>query len=63
MNGWDIFTWLCSAALATSALVIFAYFVRDAGSILNREMRDTDEGPGSGGEEEASSSPTQEHEN
>ena len=63
MNGWDVFTWLCSAALATSALVIFAYFVRDAGSILNREMRDTSEEPENDDEEAESSSPTQEREN
>jgi hypothetical protein len=45
MNGWDIFTWLCSVALAASALVIFGYFLRDARSILDREMHQQDDGP------------------
>ena len=38
MNGWDFFTWLCAVVLGASAVVIFRYFVRDASSILNREM-------------------------
>ena len=45
MNGWDLFTWLCAVALAATAVVIFGFFLRDAGSILNREMRDRDEEP------------------
>ena len=40
MNGWDLFTWICAAALAGSAVVIFAFFLRDARSILKRERRD-----------------------
>ena len=45
MNGWDVFTWLCSVALAASALVIFVYFLRDARSILDRDMHGQDEEP------------------
>ncbi len=45
MNGWDLVTWLSSVVLATSAVVIFGFFLRDARSILNRDMRDEDEEP------------------
>ncbi len=45
MNAWDFVTWLSSIALGASAVVIFGYFLRDARSILNREMRDQDEEP------------------
>ena len=38
MNPWDVATELAAAVLATSALVIFIFFLRDARSILNREM-------------------------
>ena len=40
MNGWDLFTWLAAAALAGSAILIFAFFLRDAGAILRGERRD-----------------------
>ena len=63
MNGWDVFTWLCSLALAASALVIFAFFVRDAGSILNREMHDADAEPEAEGGEPTAPSPRAEREN
>jgi len=43
MNAWDLVTWIASFALATSALVIFAFFLRDARSILEREMHEDDE--------------------
>jgi hypothetical protein len=43
VNGWDVFTWISSAALAGSAIVIFGYFLRDAGKILNQEDDDRDE--------------------
>ncbi|MCZ6619119.1 MAG: hypothetical protein O7E57_13415 [Gammaproteobacteria bacterium] len=36
MNGWDTFTWIMALVLAGSALVIFAYFLRDARGVLNR---------------------------
>ena len=36
MNGWDLFTWINVVILATSAIVIFAYFLRDARGILKR---------------------------
>jgi bacteriorhodopsin len=38
MNPWDVVTWLSSIVLAVSAVVIFVFFLRDARSILNREM-------------------------
>jgi flagellar biosynthesis/type III secretory pathway M-ring protein FliF/YscJ len=45
MNPWDFVTWLSSVALATSAVVIFGFFLRDARSIFDREMHDQDEEP------------------
>ena len=45
MNAWDFVTWLSSIVLGASAVVIFGYFLRDARSILNREMHDQDEEP------------------
>ncbi len=45
MNPWDAVTWLAAVALAAAAVGIFGFFLRDAGSILNREMRDQDEEP------------------
>jgi len=43
MNGWDLFTWICAAALAGSASVIFGFFLRDAGTILRGQNEDRDE--------------------
>jgi len=43
MNGWNVFTWLCSLALGTSAVVIFVYFLRDARSIISGEGREPDD--------------------
>ena len=45
MNAWDFVTWLSSLVLGVSAVVIFVFFLRDAGSILNREMRDQEKEP------------------
>ncbi len=45
MNPWDFVTWLSSAVLGLSAMVIFVYFLRDARSILNREMHGHDDEP------------------
>jgi hypothetical protein len=45
MNAWDAVTWLSAVLLAVSAVWIFGAFVRDARSILNREMHDHDEEP------------------
>ncbi len=42
MNGWDLFTWIMALVLAGSAIVIFVYFLRDAGGILNRDREDPD---------------------
>ena len=43
MNPWDVVTWLSAVVLGVTAVVIFGYFLRDARSILNREMRGHDE--------------------
>jgi hypothetical protein len=43
MNAWDFVTWLSSIALAISAVAIFVFFLRDARSILSREMHGHDE--------------------
>ena len=45
MNPWDAVTWLSSLLLIASAVVIFWGFLRDARSILSREMHDGDEEP------------------
>ncbi len=45
MNAWDFVTWLSSLILGASAVVIFRYFLRDARSILNREMHGHDDEP------------------
>ena len=45
MNPWDVATWFASLVLATSAVLIFAFFLRDARSIFDREMHDHDEDP------------------
>ena len=43
MNPWDIVTWLAAFALAATAAVIFVFFLRDARSILDREMHGPDD--------------------
>ena len=43
MNPWDFVTWLSAFLLAASAAGIFGFFLRDARSILNREMHGHDE--------------------
>ena len=43
MNAWDLVTWIASVTLAVSAVVIFAFFLRDARSIVSREMHEDDE--------------------
>ena len=40
MNGWDLFTWIMALVLAGSAVIIFAYFLRDARGILKRESEE-----------------------
>ncbi len=40
MNGWDLFTWISSAVLAVSAVLIFGFFLRDARGILERDRRE-----------------------
>ncbi len=43
MNGWDLFTAFSSVGLGVSAVVIFAYFLRDARELLNPSKREKDE--------------------
>ena len=43
MSGWEIFTWFSAIALAVSAVVIFALFLRDARGILERDLHQSDE--------------------
>jgi|GEM_PF-2743647 len=43
MNAWDLVTWFSACALAVSAVLIFAFFLRDARSILDREMHGHDD--------------------
>ncbi len=45
MNPWDFVTWVSAVLLAVSAVVIFAFFLRDARSILDREMHGHEEEP------------------
>ena len=45
MNPWDAVTWLAAVALAAAAVGIFGFFLRDARSIFDREMRDPDAEP------------------
>ncbi|MFP8877454.1 MAG: hypothetical protein VCB99_11240 [Myxococcota bacterium] len=40
MNPWDVFTWLMSATLGGSALLIFGYFLRDLPGILGEDEQD-----------------------
>jgi hypothetical protein len=42
MNGWDLFTWFNSALLAGAAVVIFLFFLKDAGGILSGQGREGD---------------------
>jgi hypothetical protein len=41
MNPWDVFTWLMSATLGGSALLIFGYFLRDLPGILEQDEQET----------------------
>jgi hypothetical protein len=43
MNAWDIVTWLAAVVLGACAVLIFGFFLRDARSILVREMHGHDE--------------------
>ena len=43
MNPWDLFTWIAAAVLAGSAIIIFAFFARDARKIFQGERTDRDE--------------------
>ena len=43
MNPWDVFTWICSVALAVSGVVIFGFFLRDVRGILLRELHPSDD--------------------
>ena len=41
MNGWDLFTWFSALALGLSAIVIFGFFLRDAGGVIRGNRDDT----------------------
>ncbi len=43
MNGYDLFTWVMALVLGGSAVVIFAYFLRDARKILDRTRHGEDD--------------------
>ncbi len=43
MNGWDIFTYICCAILAGSAVGIFVFFIRDAKDIILGSRREDEE--------------------
>ena len=43
MNAWDLFTWICSAALGVSAILIFGFFLRDAGDVISGGKREVDD--------------------
>ena len=43
MNGWDLFTWINAVVLVVSSVVIFIYFLRDAGELLQDERKDDHE--------------------
>jgi hypothetical protein len=53
MNPWDAFTWFSAVSLATSAVLIFAFFARDARSILERDMHEHHDAPEPGPPEAA----------
>lgn len=43
MNLWDLITWLSAVALAASAVIIFVFFLRDAGEVFAREQSSRDD--------------------
>jgi len=43
MNPRDLFTWISAALLAGCAIVIFAFFAKDARKIFEGDRRDRDE--------------------
>ena len=45
MNPWDVVTWLCSAGLAISGVLIFGFFLKDARQVLNRDLRHSADEP------------------
>jgi len=42
VNPWDVFTWLMSATLGGSALVIFSYFLKDLRGMLGDKREEED---------------------
>jgi len=40
VNPWDVFTWIMSATLGISALVIFVYFLKDLSGMLEHEREE-----------------------
>ena len=37
MNGWDMFTWFNAVVLTIITLLIFGFFLRDAGKFLKQK--------------------------
>jgi hypothetical protein len=46
VNGWDLLTRVSAAALGDRAVLIFGFFLKDAGITLKRERRDRTGGDG-----------------
>ncbi|MGI9264412.1 MAG: hypothetical protein ACR2QU_05755 [Gammaproteobacteria bacterium] len=42
MNPWDIFTWISAVVLGVSGLLIFVFFMKDAGAIIGKERKAND---------------------
>ncbi len=56
MNPWDVFTWVCSVALAGSGVLIFGFFLRDVRGILRRELHQPEDGSESSDDERSQTS-------
>ena len=39
MNPWDVFTWFNAVALTVGTILVFIFFLRDAGKFLKRTER------------------------
>jgi hypothetical protein len=53
VNPWDVATWIAAAALSLSGVTIFGFFLRDARSILTRDLHhDESESEGDESQEE-----------
>ena len=39
MNGWEIFTWLCTLVLGLGSIIVFIFFLIDLPSLINNEQK------------------------